>query len=122
MAEYFDIRCGDDLDRFARDARPLEVLAQDIYHWLITDRGSLIRDPNWGFGLHSYLSAPLPSSLAADVENGVKRDDRVSNARCIIAPIPGVANGSRLDLQVEVDDQFLTIALELTPSGIARVA
>lgn len=122
MTEYFDIRCGDDLDAFARDARPLEVLAQDIYHWLITAKGACIRDPDWGFGLESYLSKPLPSTLAGDIENGVRRDDRVSDAKCTITPIVGEEDAHRIALLVEVEGEFLTLALTLTPSGIARVA
>jgi len=119
---YFDIRCGDDLDRFARDARPLEVLAQDIYHWLITDKGACIRDPEWGFGLNSYLGKPLPASLAADIENGVRRDDRVSDAKCTITKVEGEDESYRIDLLIQVDDEFLTLALSMTPSGIVRVA
>ncbi len=122
MTEYLDIRCGDDLDLFARDVRPLEVLAQDIYHWLITHKGSLFRDPDWGFGLESYLGKPLPTTLAGEIEAGIRRDDRVSDARCTITKVPGEEESYRLDLQVEVDDQFLTIALQMSPNGIVRVA
>jgi hypothetical protein len=121
---YFDIRCGDDLDRFARDARPLEVLGQDVYHWLITDKGAIFRAPNWGGGLNSYISKPLPTTLAADIENGILDafSDAISAAKCTIEPIAGEKDSYRFDLQCEVDDDFLTIALTLTPSGIVRVA
>ncbi len=123
MTEYFDIRCGDDVDRFARDVRPFEVLSQDVYHWLITERGSLILDPDWGFGLNSYIGKPLPSTLAKDIEEGlVREDDRISEARCTIARVNGEEESYRLDLQAEVEDGFLAIALELTPDGIAKVA
>lgn len=122
MSEYFDIRCGDDIDRFARDVPPLETFAQDVYHWLITDRGSLMRDPNWGFGLTSYLGTTLPNSLASDIESGIRRDTRASDAKCTITKGSDEEWSYRLELQVEVDDQFLTLALALTPSGIVRVA
>ena len=122
MTEYFDIRCGDDMDPFGRDADPLETFAQDIYHLLITNAMTLIRDPDWGKGLESYLGKPLPSTLEADIEALVRSDDRASDARCTITPVVGEANSYRLDLQVEVADTFLTIALALNPSGIARVS
>lgn len=122
MTEYFDIRAGDDLDAFARDARPLEVFAQDIYHMLITDRMTLIRDQEWGFGLESYLGRPLPSTLAGDIVNAVRRDDRASDAACSIVKVAGADESYRLDLKVEVDGAFLEIALSMTPSGIVRVA
>lgn len=122
VTEYFDIRCGDDLDGFARDARPLEVFAQDIYHMLITDKLTLLRDEDWGFGLESYLGKPLPSTLANDIETAVRRDDRASDAKCTIDPVPGETESYLMTLVVEVEGSFLTIALSLTPSGIVKVA
>ncbi len=121
--EYRDWRCGDDLDPFGRDAEPLEVLAQDIYHLLITNKMSLLQDPDWGFGLEQYLGQPLPATLATDIENAVRRDDRVSNATCKITQIFGEEEESyRLELLVEAADDFVEIALKLTPSGIVQVA
>lgn len=121
MTEYSDIRSGDDLDLFARDARPLEVLAQDLYHLLITNKMSLLQDPDWGFGLESYLGRPLPTTLSGDIENAVRSDDRVSGAKCTITPT-GAPDSYSLVLTVEVDGDFLEIALQMTPSGIVRVA
>ena len=122
MSEYFDIRCGDDLDMFGRDAAPLEVLGQDLYHLLITNRGELMQDPDWGFGLQSYLNAPLPPTLADDIEAAVKRDDRVDDATCEIKPLPLEADAYELVLNVTAGEEFLKLALQLTPSGIVRVA
>jgi hypothetical protein len=122
MTEYLDIRCGDDFDPFARDAPPLEVLAQDLYHLLITNKGTLFLDPDWGFGLPSYLGRPLPSTLAGDIENEVRRDNRVSDAKCVITPIAGQTDSYSMTLAVAVDDTFLNIALQLTPDGVVRVA
>lgn len=124
MTMYFDIRCGDDLDRFARDARPLEVLAQDIYHWTKTKRGSLRRAPNWGGGLESSLSGPLSPTLAADIEVGIRRDfaDRVADAKCTVTKVAGELDSYRVDIKVQVDSDFLTLALLSTPSGIVRVS
>lgn len=122
MSEYFDIRCGDDLDPFGRDAAPLEALAQDIYHLLITNKMSLLQDPDWGLGLESYLGKPLPSTLAGDIEGAVRRDDRVSDARCMISKVAGAEDSYRIDLQVEVADDFLELALVLSPDGIVRVS
>ncbi len=122
MSEYFDIRCGDDLDPFGRDASPLETFAQDLYHLLITNKMALLRDPDWGFGLESYLGKTLPATLAFDIENAVRRDDRANGAKCTIAPINGEPESYRLDLVVETDDGFLELALALSPDGIVRVS
>ena len=122
MTEYFDIKCGDDLDMFGRDALPLEVLGQDVYHLLITTKGELLQDPDWGFGLNSYLNASLPKDLAAQIETEVKRDDRVDDAVCVIKPIAGQVDAYQLDLRITVGDEFLEMALKLTPDGIVRVS
>lgn len=119
---YRDIRCGDDVDMFARDAAPLEVFAQDVYHMLITNKMTLLQDPDWGLGLESYLGRPLPKTLAFDVESLVRRDDRVSNAKCTIDPVAGERDSYRLDLQVETEFGFLQMALALSPDGIVRVS
>lgn len=122
MTEYFDIRCGDDLDSFGRDVRPLEVFAQDVYHMLITNKMTLLRDPDWGIGIESYLGKPLPSTLASEIESTIRRDDRASDARCTITPIPGTTDSYRMTLEVETASEFLKMALELTPDGVVRVA
>lgn len=125
MTEYFDIRCGDDLDPFARDVGPLETLAQDIFHWLKTSPMTLPIDSDWGFGLEDYLGRPLPSTLAADMQSGVRRDfeDRVSDAQCTITPIAGEIDAYHVELVVEVDGAFLTIAINMSPTGgIVRVS
>lgn len=120
MSEYVDWRCGDDLDPAGRDAPPLEVLAQDLYHLLITNPFSLVRDPDWGFGLESYLNRPLPATLAQETENAITRDDRVSKANATITPT-GDPNSYRLDVKVEVDEAFLTLAIAISPTGIRRL-
>jgi len=122
MSEYFDIRCGDDVDLFGRDAPPLETAAQDIYHLLITEPMTLLRDPDWGFGLERYLGKQLPPTLAKEIETAVTKDDRFSDAKCTIVRDPNNADNYRLTLTVAVDGNFLTLALVITPDGIVRVS
>lgn len=121
VSAYYDVRCGDDMDPFGRDAAPLEVLAQDIYHLLITAKLSLLADPDWGEDLESYLGRPLPSTLAYDVEAAVRRDDRVSDARCTITKDATDPESYRLELQIQVDEAFVPLVLALTPDGIVRL-
>jgi phage baseplate assembly protein W len=126
VTEYNDMRCGDDLDPFGRDAAPLEVLGQDLYHFLITVPGALILDPNWGLGLELYLGQDVPSTLAADIENAVRQefDGRISDAACTVErlPSPDDEKSYRVELKAEVDENFLLVALNLTPDGIVRVS
>ncbi len=107
---------------FARDTDPRETFAQDLYHLLITNKMSLLLDPDWGFGLETYLGRALPPTLAADIENVVRDDDRVSGASCTIVPVAGEIDSYRLTLNVECEAGFLELALALSPSGIVRVA
>lgn len=120
VSDYKDIRAGDDLDPFARDVPPLETLAQDIYHLLITNKLTLLQDPDWGFGLEDYIGRPIPGALAYRIETAVRADDRVSDARCVITKLD--EESYSLTLTVEVDADFLTLALKLTPDGIVRVS
>lgn len=123
MAEYFDIACRDDMDPFARDVGPVEALAQDIDHWLDTDPQTLLLDPEWGLGISSYLSKPLPQTFAADLENKLKSDfdDRVSDCRCTVIPMNVPQGHYRMNLQIEADSGFLERAYLLTPQGVTRL-
>lgn len=122
VSDYYDVRCGDDVDPFGRDADPLEVLAQDVHHMLITARLSLLKDPDWGEDVEAYLGRPLPATLAADFEAAVKRDDRVDDARCTITQDANDSESYRMDLQVQVGEAFLDLVFALTPSGVQRIS
>lgn len=123
MTLYFDIQCFDDLDPFGRDADPLETLAQDIFHLVVTNKFTLLQDPDWGFGLEDYLSKPLPQTLAFDIESLIKRTfDQVTDAKCTISKVAGQVDTYRFDLKVEVEGTFLDMALQLSPRGIERLS
>lgn len=84
---------------------------------------SLLRDPDWGFGLESYLSRPIPPTLAREIENAVREDDRVADARCTITKVADEEDAYRMDLTVACEDGFLELALSMSPTGgIVRVA
>ena len=114
---YPSWRCWDDLDSFGDDPPALDDFLQDVYHLLITVKGDLWYAPDFGFGLPLYLGKPLPSTLAADIENKVREDDRCSNAKCTISQA-GDAFHYTLNLVVEVESGFLQLALDITPAGI----
>ena len=121
MTEYLDIQCGDDIDPSGRDAYPVAVLSQDLYHLVVTPARSLIRDLEWGFGIQNYLSKPLPSSFTTSLENAIRQDDRVSDAKVVLTSLGGDDAGYRLDIKAETDAGWLTIAIAMTPSGIVRL-
>lgn len=132
MSVTGDLRCGDELDPNGREVGPLEALLQDVYHWMGTVPGTLVLDPDWGFGIQVYLSRPLPATLADDLASGIRRDfaGRASDARVTITPIEGLGAGQgfRVDVQIEVDASFvaaagvLNLAATLTNGRLRRAA
>lgn len=86
-----DLSCVTDLDsnlsEVAGDS-PLGM-AQAAIRRLITDRGSLIDDPDYGFGLISLLNRPLTAaelrSMPARMSLELEKDDRVAESSVEIA-------------------------------------
>ena len=78
------MRVFDDLDPSAAPATGIVPLIQDVYHLLITERGTLPTDPEFGFGLSDLtLSGFSPDdlpSLADQIETTLSEDDRIATA------------------------------------------
>lgn len=81
-----DLVCIDDIDPRFTETDPNDVagLAQDLYHRLCTERGTLPDDDDYGLDLRRYLSRPTDDAslllsqteIAAELE----KDDRVASA------------------------------------------
>jgi hypothetical protein len=74
----------DDLDASATLATGLVPLIQDVYHLIITERGTLANDPEFGFGLtdiilSQYGPDELPA-IADQIETTLSEDDRIKTA------------------------------------------
>ena len=79
----------DDLDPTGAMASGITVLVNDIYHLIITERGTLATDPDFGFGvtdelLSGLLDEDIPA-LADEIEAAILDDDRVSDSTVTIA-------------------------------------
>lgn len=81
-----DLKCRDDIARDAGDVSGLELLQQDVYHWLITSPGELPGETpeelTWGFGASRYLHAGLAQLELANMSNRARTglvdgDDRI---------------------------------------------
>lgn len=75
--------CMDDIDPGGRLATGLQPLVQDVYHLLITERGTLPTDAEFGFGLSDailsgYGPEELPA-LADQIETALSEDDRIAS-------------------------------------------
>lgn len=76
--------CVDDLTMPAVLVKGNRVVAEAIARRLITRRGQLVDDPNYGFALTDYLDADLTPAELVRIQAGVQaeclKDERVSGA------------------------------------------
>jgi hypothetical protein len=79
----------DDLDPTGAMASGITVLVNDTYHLIITERGTVATNPDFGFGvteelLSGLLDEDIPA-LADEIEAAILDDDRVSDSTITIA-------------------------------------
>lgn len=104
-----DLACADDITPDGGNVEGLACLAQDVYHWLITDPGTLPGDTpeekSWGFGafgmLHQGLTQADLANIGRRAETGLEVDDRISNA----------------EAEVTYDGSELCMTLHITPAA-----
>jgi hypothetical protein len=76
-----DLSCTTDLDPSMLEVDGLQCLSQALFRRIITPRGTLIDDPNYGVDLTGYLNDDLgPADLArigASVDAEFAKDERV---------------------------------------------
>jgi hypothetical protein len=111
-----DLRAFSDLDAFGEEcADELEELDQDLYHRLIEPRGSNIDDPDRGLGIEDRLGGPVDASLAQDIEDEYRKDERVSAVAARVTELD--ASRYRIDIQVDVNEAKLNQTFETDASG-----
>ena len=79
-----DLRCGDDLDFSEIVSDDPRVVSYAAVRWLLTNKGSLIDAPDWGFGLHRFLRAPFRVSMCKAIQDQIRSelievDDRIDS-------------------------------------------
>ncbi len=85
MTDYgTELSCVNDIASDGRTVTGFRVVAEAIARRLITPRGRLIRDPNYGFDLTQYINADMSTrdiaSLRSSVEAECLKDERVTGA------------------------------------------
>ena len=79
-----DLVCVSDLDPKLAETRDdtIESLAQDLFHRVTTERGTIIDDPDFGEDVLSYASRAIEpkdyASIAGRLASECRKDDRVS--------------------------------------------
>ncbi len=122
-----EISCLEDMDPFATETSdPYEQILQDVFHRLIEDPGSNPDDPDRGLGLLAMLSGVLDPTLKHDIEAEVRKDPRLDGCTATISLLSGGDSNAgktyRIDLELQVDDIVLNLALQSDGSTIERVS
>lgn len=102
-----DLDCLSDLTGAMAETSGLHMLTQALCRRLITPRGTLIDDPNYGFDVRQFLGADLGPADIARIQAGIDaellKDERIlsSQSSVTLAAVAGV----------------LTIGTTITPSA-----
>lgn len=102
------------------------IVGEAIARRLITPRGRLVDDPNYGYALSEFVNADLPAGELARIQAGVQgecvKDERVSTAKAtivlagaiLVATIVLTTAAGPFTLVLSVDDVTATI-LQVSP-------
>ena len=118
--------CVDDLTMPSVLVKGNRVVAEAVVRRLLTRRGQLVDDPNYGFSLTDFLEADLTPSELARIQAGVQseclKDERVfgvtatvtlAGAALVVVIVLAVATGP-FTLVLSVNDVTATI-LQVSP-------
>ena len=132
MADFGkDLSCVTDLDPTLRVVSGRTALMQAIARHLITPRGRLEGDPNYGFDLAGYLNDDVTQDdiawMEAQIEAECLKDERVESATVTVAVRSLRALTIELDIQVLITDasgpfQFTLRASEVTVELLTQAA
>lgn len=80
-----DLACTSDLTAAMVEVDGLTTLAQALYRRLITPRGGLIDDPNYGFDCTSMIDQGMTARqlalIASQIDAELVKDERVASSR-----------------------------------------
>jgi hypothetical protein len=123
-----DLVCVADLTTTLEETNPgtVESLAQDLYHRVTTERGTLVDDPDFGLDVRSFLSAGLTPQQLTLISHQVQleclKDDRCASVEVdVLTGRPGA-----LDITIAVTPQdpalaAFTLVLAVTPLTVSLV-
>ena len=106
-----DLVCTTDLTPTLEETDPstTQSLAQDIFHRITTERGSLVDDPDFGEDVRGYLSSATTArelfAIGGRLESEILKDDRV---RSVSVEVTG--NTSELDITISVTPEDPALA------------
>lgn len=108
------------LDLRGKMTRGNGALIQDMYHLLITTRGTLPADPELGLGLLDMILSGIDESavqgIGVDIESELAKDERVKSVRADVT-----VRDSDLDIDVTVEPNVGPAFTLVGPIGAVRV-
>lgn len=123
-----DLRGYEDLDEFMSETDdPLVELSQDVFHRMIEGYGSnLDIDADASLGLETVLHGDLEVIQSSLIEAGLRKDDRIDNAKAVITEVEdGRATGPRAvrcEVLLAVNESQIGIVIEADGTVLRRVA
>lgn len=101
------------------------TLGQDIAHRLMTPRGGLFYDPDYGTDLRVYLNAPMTSqtlgALVNDATSECLKDERVQT--CVVTPAFDAASSTlNLGFSCLTADGPFTFIISVTKASVALLS
>lgn len=110
-----DLVCIDDLDPLGAEASDRQSLSQDLYHRLITPRGRILDDAEFGLDVRAWLSDDVPANAAALIEEEMLKDQRVASASVSISkPSP---DAFTIQVDIETNDDAFTLVVDVSTAG-----
>jgi len=109
-----DVHCITDLDPSFRLVSGQQAVGQAVARRLITERGTLIDEPNYGTDLRKYLGEPKSDAVLtrcnSDAEREAAQDERVQS---VTAESSYVGDDLRVNLEVETAEGVFELVLSI---------
>ena len=114
-----DVSCITDLDPSFRLVSGQLSVGQAVARRLITERGTLIDDPNYGTDLRKYLGEPKSASVlsrcSSDAEREAMQDERVQSAS---AESFYVGDDLKVSVEVETAEGVFELVLAINAVSV----
>ena len=120
-----DLSCTDDLtpDVAELDGSDPTIVAQAIYRRLITPRGRLLDDPDYGFDVRGLLHRPTTQTdlfgMQGQIRNEIRKDDRVDTDGLSVTVI--MTSAVQLDIEISgrtVTGEDFSLTMAVTDGGV----
>lgn len=122
----FDLSCTSDLDPKCTTTSGRRLVAEAIYRRLITPRGRLIKDPNYGTDITVFINddvSPVDiATLRAAIKAECRKDERIDDVDVdITAPLGGTGK-YKITISLDVGDGPFDLVLAVSAVTVEILA